>query len=117
MSAKKKPAAKPPSPAKPKTVDEYLAGATPAQRAALNKIRKTIRAAAPEATEGISYGIVGFKYKGKRLIYYGHWQTHLSIYGGRFGTMKFTPEKPPSDRVITKAVKDQIAEIDRKGAR
>jgi uncharacterized protein YdhG (YjbR/CyaY superfamily) len=40
---------------KPKTIDEYLAGLSEDKRAALEKLRKTIRAAAPKAEECISY--------------------------------------------------------------
>ena len=111
MTTMKKPAAK------PKTVDDYLDGATKEQRAALNKVRKAIKAAAPRAIEEISYGIVGFKYKGERLIYYGYWKSHLAVYGTGAGNIKFTPEKPLSDREITKMVKDRVAEIDKEGKR
>jgi uncharacterized protein YdhG (YjbR/CyaY superfamily) len=99
--------------AKPKTVDDYLAGATREQRVALNKVRKSIKAAAPKAIEGISYGIVGFKYKGQRLIYYGYWKSHLAVYGAGAGNIKFTPAKPLTDREITRMVKDRVAAIDR----
>ena len=40
---------------KPKTIDDYLAGLSDDKRAALEKLRKTIRAAAPKAEECISY--------------------------------------------------------------
>ncbi len=46
---------------KPKTIDEYLAAVSDDQRAALEKLRKTIRAAAPQAEECISYGIATFR--------------------------------------------------------
>ena len=42
-------------PGKPKTIDEYLAALSDDKRAALEKLRKTIRAAAPKAEECISY--------------------------------------------------------------
>ncbi len=103
--------------AKPKTVDDYLAGATKEQRAALNKVRRSVKAAAPKAIEGISYGIVGFKYKGERLIYYGYWKNHLAVYGTGAGNIKFTPEQPLSEREITKMVKDRVAQIDKEGKR
>lgn len=44
-------------PTKPKTADDYLAAAPKDKRAALMKLRKTIKAAAPKATEGLAYGI------------------------------------------------------------
>jgi uncharacterized protein YdhG (YjbR/CyaY superfamily) len=107
----------PPKKTQAKTVEAYLAAAPKEQRDLLNKVRKTIKAAAPQATEGISYGIVGFKQHGERLIYYGYWKTHCALYGAGAGTMKFTPEDPIPDRVVTKLVKDRLAEIERKGAR
>ena len=44
------------------SVEEYLAGLPAEQRAALDKLRATIRAAAPDATEGISYAMAAFKF-------------------------------------------------------
>jgi uncharacterized protein YdhG (YjbR/CyaY superfamily) len=122
----KKPAAKT---AHPKTVAEYLAGARKDQRAALTKLRKTIKAAAPMATEGISYGLVGFKYKRKPVIYYAYWKEHCSVYGmGKAilaanadalrgyvlekGTIRFAAHNPLPDRLVTKMVKARIAEIE-----
>ena len=76
---KKRPAAKA---AHTKTVDEYLAAAPKDKRAALLKLRKTIKAAAPKATESMSYGIAAFKHSsGKPLIYFGYWKDHCALYG------------------------------------
>ena len=50
---------------KPKTIDEYLAALGDEQRAALEKLRKSIRAAAPKAQECISYGLPAFRLKPK----------------------------------------------------
>jgi uncharacterized protein YdhG (YjbR/CyaY superfamily) len=47
---------------KPNTVDEYLGAAPKEQRAALTKLRETIKAAAPKATESVSYGMAGYKH-------------------------------------------------------
>jgi uncharacterized protein YdhG (YjbR/CyaY superfamily) len=112
--------------AKPKTVAAYLASATKDQRAALIRVRRTIKAAAPMAIEGVYYGIAGFKYKGKPLLYFGYAKDHCALYGGvalggadakRFdldkGTLRFTTEHPVPDRLVTKIVKSRIAEIDR----
>ncbi|MEX0741710.1 MAG: DUF1801 domain-containing protein, partial [Phycisphaeraceae bacterium] len=54
-----------------KDVDTYLGALPEEQRAALEKLRATIRAAAPDAAESISYGMPTFKYKGRPLIYFG----------------------------------------------
>ena len=50
---------------KPKSIDEYLAAVSDEQRAALERIRKTVRAAAPGAEECISYGLPAFRLDGK----------------------------------------------------
>lgn len=62
-----------------KTVDEYLATFPPATKTLLKKIRATIKAAAPQADEIISYGIAGYKYHGI-LIYFAGFTNHVSIY-------------------------------------
>jgi uncharacterized protein YdhG (YjbR/CyaY superfamily) len=54
-----------------KDVDEYLAGVPPAMRESLEKLRETIKAAAPEKAEVISYGVPMFKYRGRALVSYG----------------------------------------------
>jgi uncharacterized protein YdhG (YjbR/CyaY superfamily) len=114
----------------PMTVDDYIAAAPKDKRAVLTKLRKTIKAAAPKATESVSYGIVGFKHRGKYLVYLGYWTDHLSLYGfgSDFisahaaelkaydvdkGTLRFTAEKPLPDRLVTRIVKSRIAEIER----
>ena len=56
----------------PKTVSEYFAGAPKDKRTALQHLRKTIKAAAPETKELLSYGIVGYKYENRPLIYIGY---------------------------------------------
>ena len=112
-----------------KTVAEYLAAAPPDKRAALKKIRKVVKAAAPKATESVSYGVVGFKHNGKPVIYLGHAKGHCALYGstGHFvaahgaalkgfevskGTIRFPAAKPPPSRLVTKMVKARIAEIE-----
>lgn len=117
---------------RPKTVDDYLAAAPTDKRAALLRLRKTIRAAAPKATEGISYGIVGFKHNGTPLVYLGYAKAHCAIYGsiGRFidahadelktydlgkGTIRFRADKPLPDRLVMRLVRARIAEIERTG--
>ena len=69
----------------PKTVDEYLAALPDDQRAALEKTRETIKGAAPEAVEAISYGIPGYKLNGKPLIHFGAAKNHCPLRRGRRG--------------------------------
>ena len=56
---------------KPSTIDEYLAGVNADQRAALEKLRGTIRAVVPKAEECISYGIPAFRLNGRSLVFFG----------------------------------------------
>jgi len=49
---------------KPKTIDQYLAALSEDKRATLEKVRKTIRAAAPKAEECISYQVPAFRLDG-----------------------------------------------------
>ena len=63
----------------PKTVDEYLARLNDDQRAALQKLRKTIRAAAPKAEECISYQIAAFRLNGM-LVGFGATRKHCAFY-------------------------------------
>lgn len=114
--------------AKPaKTVDAYLAAAPKEQRAGLMKLRRTIKAAAPKATESVSYGMAGFKHKGKHLLIFGYWKTHVAIYGSfgahtaelkpydqsHKGTVRFPADKPLPYGLVTKIVKARVAEIDK----
>jgi uncharacterized protein YdhG (YjbR/CyaY superfamily) len=63
-----------------KDVDEYLARVPEEARAALEKLRKTVMAAVPEATETISYGIPAFKLHGRSLVWYAAFKNHCSFF-------------------------------------
>ena len=66
---------------KPTTIDAYLAAVAPSARKSLDAFRAAVRAAAPGATESITYGIPTFKYRGRPLIYFGAWKGHCAFYG------------------------------------
>lgn len=116
-----------PKPAsKSKTPDQYLAALSAEKRAALEKLRRAIRAAAPEAEECISYGLPAFRLKGKLLVAYGAASRHCSFYPGAVlrsltdeikdydtskGTIRFPPEKPLSATLVRKLVKLRVAKI------
>ena len=100
---------------KAKTVDEYLAAAPTDQRAALRRLRGTIKAAAPKASEVISYGMAGFKYKGKPVVYFSYWKDHCALYSPGTGTIKFTADTPLPDRRVTSLVRARIAAIEKAG--
>lgn len=91
--------------------DTYLKRVAPGQRAALEKLRKTIRAAAPEAEECISYGLAAFRLGGKPLVAFGAGKGHCAFFPmngtsvkehsreleGRDtskGTIRFQPDDP-----------------------
>jgi len=120
----------PAKPAKtPKTVDEYIASAPTDKRDALIRLRKTIKAAAPKATESVSYGMAGFKQARKRVAYFAYWKAHIALYGTSRdfidahpaqlkpyvmskGTLQFPADRPLPYELVTKIVKARIAEIE-----
>ena len=65
---------------KPTNIDEYLASLTDDKRAALAKLRKVIRTAAPRAEEGFSYGMPLFRLDGQPLVWFAAWKRHYSLY-------------------------------------
>ena len=67
---------------RPKTFDGYLAALSAPQRAALEKLRKAIRSAAPKAEECISYGVPAFRLNGKFLVALGAAANHCSFFPG-----------------------------------
>ena len=61
------------------TIDEYLAGVLPEQRAALETLRGQIETAAPDAEECISYGQPAFR-KGRVVCGFGATKKHCALY-------------------------------------
>src|ERR1700675_2351506 len=79
-----------------KDVDKYLAAVPEPARGTLNTIRATIRSAVPpEATEGISYGIPTFKYRGM-LRSDAAFSSHCSLFPGAGPITEFRNELKPS---------------------
>ena len=114
---------------KPKTIDEYLAALSADKRAALENLRKTIRAAAPKAEECISYQLPAFRQNGM-LVGFGATSKHcafylmssstveahqeeLKDYDTSKGTIRFQADKPLPAALVRKLVKARIAENDR----
>ncbi|MFZ0201071.1 MAG: DUF1801 domain-containing protein [Candidatus Sulfotelmatobacter sp.] len=117
----------------PRTVDEYLSRVPEPARGALERVRTVVRKTAPpEATEGISYGIPTFKYKGM-LASFAAFSDHCSLFPGagptlKFdyelksferskGTIRFAPEKPLPITLLKKLVKARIVENERRKGR
>ena len=126
MVAKKRKAASKAPRKKAKSVDDYLASVPADARAALLKLRKTIRAAAPKATEEISYQVPTFKHHGG-LVAYAAFPDHCSFfvmstevmrahaaelenYPVGKGSIRFPADKPLPATLVKKLVKARIAE-------
>jgi uncharacterized protein YdhG (YjbR/CyaY superfamily) len=115
-------------------VDRYLAQVPEQHRATLEKLRKTIRAVAPRASEGISYGIPTFRIEGRPFIWYAAWKNHCSLYplsdsvlqahakhlrgySTAKGTIRFAPDKPLPAAFVRDLVKQRMAETLEGGSR
>ncbi len=112
--------------AKAQSVDEYLEGLSKEKRAALEKLRRAIKSAAPKAEECISYGIPGFRIGGRYLMGFGAAENHCSFYPGAYpvkahkdelkaydtskGAIRFPAERPLPATLVRKLVKTRIAE-------
>jgi uncharacterized protein YdhG (YjbR/CyaY superfamily) len=106
-----------------KSIDAYLARLDDDKRAALERLRKLIQDAAPEAEECISYQLPAFRLDGKTLIWFGAGAKHCAIYGvsetykGEFqdydtsgkGTLRFQPANPLPPALVRRLVKACIA--------
>ncbi len=75
-----------------KTIDEYIKTFPRDVQKALEKMRQTIRKAAPEATESISYGMPAFNLHGKYLVYFAAWKSHIGFYPIPSGMEAFKKE-------------------------
>ena len=106
------------------TIDEYLAELPADKRAALQRLRKQIKAAAPGAEECISYGLPSFRVKGRLLVHFGAAARHCAFYPGAVveahrrelgaydiskGTIRFQPDAPLPAPLVRKLVKAQMA--------
>ena len=105
-------------------VKEYLSQVPEPQRAALDKLRSTIKSIVPDATEVISYDIPTFKLNGRMLVSYAAFKKHCSFFPGAGpiekhaddlksfqtskGTIQFTPEQPLSAALVKKLVETRI---------
>ena len=108
--------------AEPRTIDEYLAALSNDKRAALERLRRIIRATVPRAEECISYGLTAFRLDGKGIACFGAAANHCAIYGAvgahkdeleafdtSKGTIRFQPDEPLPATLVRKLVKARIA--------
>lgn len=114
-------------PTEPATVDEYLARLPDDRRTVMALLRATIRAAAPDATEVITYKMPGFKRNGSFLVSYDAFKRHYSLFpasdgvvnglgddikpylAGR-GTIRFPANAPIPVDLVTRIVRIRVAE-------
>lgn len=111
----------------PASVEAYLAALPDDQRAVMEHLRGSIRAAAPEATEQISYGMPAFKTHGRFLVSYAAFKRHFSLFpasqavidalGDEItpfhtskGTIQFTAERPLGSDVVKRLVRVRLEE-------
>jgi uncharacterized protein YdhG (YjbR/CyaY superfamily) len=113
-------------------VDEYLAGVPKEARVVLEKLRQTIKAAAPMAAEVISYQMPMYKHHGM-VIGFAAFKDHCSIFPGsavmdahkeelkRFSTSKgairFPVDKPLPAALVKKLVKTRVRENEARAAK
>jgi uncharacterized protein YdhG (YjbR/CyaY superfamily) len=109
-------------------MDDYLAGLSAEQRAALERVRAVVREVAREAEEGKSYGMPAFIRSGRPLLGFRAAKKHLSVFpfspeaieavADRLegfdlskGTIRFTPERPVPEDVLTDLIRARMREI------
>jgi uncharacterized protein YdhG (YjbR/CyaY superfamily) len=75
----------------PKSIDDYIRRVPPEVQQVLQKIRLTIKKAAPKAKEAISYGIPAFTLEGK-LVWFAAFKRHIGFYPGASAITTFKKE-------------------------
>lgn len=74
------------------TMDSYIKSFPEKEQTILEQIRLTIKKAAPETEETISYGIPTFKFKSKTLVHFGAFKEHIGFYATPTGHSAFAKE-------------------------
>jgi uncharacterized protein YdhG (YjbR/CyaY superfamily) len=115
---------------RPRTIDEYLGPLSAEHRAALQKVRQAVHAAAPKAEECISYGMPAFRLNGKLIAGFKSATHHCSFhpmsgatvatleaelvgYDTSPGTIRFSPRAGIPATLIRKLIKARIAELEK----
>lgn len=113
------------TPAKPATIDEYIAGFPEPIQLMLEQIRATVKTAAPEAEEAIAYGMPTFRLNGN-LVHFAAFKNHigfypaptgieafkeqLSVYKGAKGSVQFPLDQPMPLQLISDMVTYRVAQ-------
>jgi uncharacterized protein YdhG (YjbR/CyaY superfamily) len=112
----------------PQEIDDYLAGLGEPHRQSLERVRDVALRAAPEASQGKSYGMPALRLAGNPLLGFTVSKQHLSLhpfspdvvaavaddlagYSLSKGTIRFTPDNPVPEKVIERLVRLRMAEI------
>ena len=74
------------------TADEYIASFPKEVQQLMEHVRSTIKQAAPEAEETISYGMPAYKTNGKPLVYFAAFKNHIGFYATPTGHAEFAEE-------------------------
>ncbi len=110
-------------------IEDYLAELPADRREALQHLRRLTQSTCPEAVEVFGYGMPGFKYNRRPLIYFASFTNHMSIfavgyepinrhraeladYELRAGTIHFQPAKPLPDDLLRTMIRERMADID-----
>jgi uncharacterized protein YdhG (YjbR/CyaY superfamily) len=113
---------------KPESVEQYLTGVPEKPRAALQRLRRIIGAAVPEAEEAIVYQMPGFRWRGRALVGYAAFKEHCSFFpmSGALveafaaelegfsttkGSIHFTAEKPLPAALVKRIVGARAEEV------
>ena len=108
-------------------IDAYIEAAPEEMREPLRRMRRVIQDAAPEAVEAFGYGLPGFKYMGRPLLYFGAAAKHYALYGNTAsaqtalsedmkglnmskGTIRFQPGQPFPEALVRKLTEVRVAE-------
>jgi uncharacterized protein YdhG (YjbR/CyaY superfamily) len=109
-------------------IDDYLAGLSEPDRAALDHLRRTILDVVPDAEQCISYGLPGFRVRGKVVAGFGAFAHHLSYFphsGSVFAelgdelagydrtksSLHFTPDEPLPADLVRRLVEAKLREL------
>lgn len=111
-------------------VDRYLAEVEEPKRSTLEQLRRTIRAALPEAEEGISYQVPAFRVRGKVIAGFAAFKNHLSYlpfsgsvieqigdlaagYGGTKSALHFPVDQPLPEALVRRLIEVRLQQADR----
>jgi uncharacterized protein YdhG (YjbR/CyaY superfamily) len=73
-------------------IEEYGLAFPKKVQTILKKLRRIVKKSAPDAVEGMSYGMPGYKTNGKPLIYFAAYKNHIGLYATPKGHEAFAKE-------------------------